>query len=82
MFVERTMKESVWYAASRLRNLAAQVATKYEDDDKPVIAQELVEISTLLKLVYVVLDRGSKVVVQSDDYVGDDEASEDESIPF
>jgi len=55
--------------SSRLRNLAAQVATSYEDDGEAVIAEEMVELATIIQLVVISLRRGDVHTVQGDDYV-------------
>jgi len=67
------------YCSHRLRNLAAQVATRYEDEGKAVIAEEMVELATIIQLVAISVRRGEVYTVQGEDYVPDDPATD---IPF
>lgn len=82
MNVLKTKTSAIEYVASRIRNLAAQVATRMEDDGVPRIASELIELAVVLNLVALILARDDVVVIQGDDYNPTEEGAGLDDIPF
>lgn len=82
MNVLRTKTSAIEYVAYRIRNLAAQVATRYEDVGVAEISAELIEMATILRLLCMIIERQDTVTIQGDDYLPHQDKGTEDDIPF